>query len=187
MSRVAAFFYSRHLPSPPFALLTAMANASQECLHPRCDVKFRDVKDGDVAYLGEWMSYKGGATNLIGEPNFRSRRLEWRDVQGAICKYDGQEVLEEKERALEQMGHAKGPDFTLLANQRHSFVCVSPLQPQQYHVDDNQRRCLSHGANVRKDLEVALDNYCATTSHPAAQAARPASRSSSNCTTIRYF
>jgi hypothetical protein len=39
-------------------------------------------------------------------------------------------------------------------------------------VDDNQKRCLSHGANVRKDLEVALDNYCsATTSHPAARAA----------------
>jgi hypothetical protein len=134
-------------------------------------MKFRDVKDGDVAYLGDWMARKGGALNLIGEPNFCSRRLEWRDAQGAICKYDGREVLEEKERALEEMGHAKGPDFTKLVNQRYSFVCVSPLQPQQYHVDDNQRRCLSHGANVRKDLEVALDNYCATTSHPAARAA----------------
>jgi hypothetical protein len=31
------------------------------------------------------------------------------DMQGATCLHDGIEVLEEKERFLEEMGHAKGP------------------------------------------------------------------------------
>ena len=78
MSRVAAFFYSRHLPSPPFALLTAMANASQKCLHPKCDVKHGDLNDGDAASLGDWMGFKGGALNLI------DRRTELSHAQDRV-------------------------------------------------------------------------------------------------------
>ena len=152
MSRVAAFFYSRHLPSPPFALLTEMANPTQKCLHPSCEVQWGDVKDGDTAALGDWMPGKGKALNMLGEPNFRAAKLEWRDAQGAICKCNGPEVMEEKERALETMGHAKGPAFTELVNRRCSFICVSHLQPQQHHVNKKGKRCHAHGANVSKSL-----------------------------------
>jgi hypothetical protein len=128
MSRVSAFFYSRHLPSPPFALLTETANLSQECLHPRCAVKFRDVKDGDVACLGDWVGAKGGGLNLIGEPNFRTRRLEWKDVQGAICKHDGSEALEEKERALENDWPRHRPRLHE-ASQSAALLCVHEPPP----------------------------------------------------------
>jgi hypothetical protein len=150
-----------------------MANASQKCLHPKCGVKWGELKDGDAAALGEWMPSKGKALNMVGEPNFRAQKLEWRDVQGAVCKYNGPELMEEKERVLETMGHAaRTPAFTKLVNQRHSFICVSHLQPQQYYVNKKNKRCLCHGANVRRDLEAALEHYSSTTtSHPAARAA----------------
>jgi hypothetical protein len=51
------------------------------------------------------------------------------DVQGATCLHDGVGVFEEKEMFLEEIGHAKGPAFTQLVNQRCSYLCVSHLQP----------------------------------------------------------
>jgi hypothetical protein len=88
--------------------------------------------------------------------------------------HDGAEVLEEKERLLEEMGHAKGPAFTFtqLVNQRCSYLCVSHLQPQQCYVGKKGKRCVASGANVSKILEDAPENHASTTTnHPAARAA----------------
>jgi hypothetical protein len=145
-------------------------------VHPRCAVKFRDVKDGDVACRGEWMAYKGGGVNLTGEPNFRSRRLEWR---ARFASTMVRRCWRRRKGPWKRWAMPKAPTSrsTKLVNQRHSFVCVSHPQPQQHCVDDNQRRCLCHGANARKDLEAALDDCASTTTnHPAARAAAGGTR-----------
>jgi hypothetical protein len=117
------------------------------------------------------MAGKGEVVDSMGQLNFRVRKLEWRDEQGAICLYDGSEVLEEKERLLEEMGHAKDPAFYQLVNQRYSYLCVSHLRPHQYYVDRKGKRCVASGANVSKTLEDTPVTCASTaTNHPAARA-----------------